>query len=119
MIDASKSAFLVAAVVERSAAVRAMLSQKPYSSHTVAKGDKIFTQEVAHALARSPAQGSRQPARAGIQYRLINVPMGVPGPTLVMRSFSSRESISSPIVRTKRVGRTIAVQVVSAQVRND
>ena len=96
VIDAGKSAFLVAAVVERSAAVRAMLSQKPDSSLTVAKGDEIFTQE-AHTLWRAVGLRNlfRQQGRNPISSHQCT--HGCSGATLVMRSFSSRENISSPM----------------------
>jgi hypothetical protein len=37
--------------------------------------------------------GSSQESSAGIQYRRIVVPIGVPGPTLVSRALSSRDSM--------------------------
>jgi hypothetical protein len=47
----------------------------------VAKGDKVFSEQFSRTGA--PSDSSSLESNAGIQYRRINVPIGVPGPICV------------------------------------
>ena len=81
--------------------MRAEFVEQPDPAARVAERDEVLAQQ---PDAHGRAVGLRQlPAsRAGIQYRRIAVPIGVPGPTRVSRSLSPRDSMPDPPWRRRR-----------------
>ena len=88
VIDAAQPAFLVAPEEQRDAAMRAEFVDQADAAVAVAERDEILAEQ-SDAHRRAVRLGSSQDRQAGIQYRRIALPIGVPGPTRVTSSFSS------------------------------
>ena len=93
VIDAAQAAFLVAPEIQRDAAMRAELLDQADAA-LACRGTPPGPRRAGGRAPGGPSGSAiSRESSAGIQYMRIALPIGVPWPTRVMSSFSSRDSI--------------------------